>query len=98
MNPLLVGGAVAAIMAGPSLYGMVQSGQLDGSSALGRGLLVAGACAAGAWYVLNLLRQYEKEADVDARRKQQALLTAVGEAEEAKRRRESAENQQRRAS
>jgi hypothetical protein len=77
----MVGGAVAAVMAGPPLYGMVQSGELDGTTAIGRGLLVAGACAAGASFVLSLIRQYEEE---DARKtKREALLTAIAEAEEA---------------
>lgn len=88
MNALVVGGAVAAVMAGPPLYGLVQSGQLDGTTAIGRGLLVAGVCAAGASYVLRLISQYEQE---DARKsKQNALLTAIAEAEDAARRHEDA--------
>ena len=81
MNALVVGGAVAAVMAGPPLYGMVQSGELDSTSAIGRGLLVAGICAAGAAYVLNLLRQFEREGARKA--KNDALLIAIAEAEEA---------------
>lgn len=81
MNALIVGGAVAAIMAGPSLYGMVQSGELDGTTAIGRGLLVAGVCACGASYVLGLVRKYEEEGERLA--KEEALLAAAAEAEEA---------------
>jgi hypothetical protein len=84
MNAMVVGGAVAAVMAGPPLYAMVQSGQLDSTSAIGRGLLVAGVCAAGASYVLNLMNQYEKESARKTR--QEALLKALGEAEEAAKR------------
>jgi hypothetical protein len=101
MNPLVVGGAVAAVMAGPPLYAMVQSGELDSTSAIGRGLLVAGICAAGAAYVLNLMRQFERES---ARKvKNEALLGAIAEAEEAAKRQAAAhaaaaENNQRRPS
>lgn len=81
MNPWYVGGAVAAVMAGPPLYGLVQTGQLDGTSAVGRGLLVAMACAMGASYVLKLVQQYEEERERIARA--EALLAAIAEAEEA---------------
>ena len=84
MNSLVVGGAVATVMAGPPLYGMVQNGQLDSTSAIGRGLLVAGVCAAGASFVMNLVRQYEREGARNEKR--EALLTAVAEAEEAAKR------------
>jgi hypothetical protein len=88
MNALVVGGAVAAVMAGPPLYGMVQTGELDGTSAIGRGLLVAGACAAGAAYVLKLLRQFEQEGDRKAKREK--LLIAIAEADEAAKRQAAA--------
>ena len=78
---MLVGGSVAAVMAGPPLYGMVQSGELDGSTAIGRGLLVAGVCTAGASYVMKLVNRYEAEETRHA--KHDALLAAIGEAEEA---------------
>lgn len=88
ISPLTVGGAVAVVMAGPPLYGLVQSGEMDGTSALGRGLLVAGACAFGASYVLNLIGRYEKEEAKNA--KQEAFLTAVAEAEAANKRKADA--------
>jgi hypothetical protein len=84
MSPLTVGAAVAAVMAGPPLYGLVQAGQLDGTSAIGRGLVVAGACAFGASYVLNLIGKYEKEEVRNA--KHEALLTAMAEADAAAKR------------
>ena len=84
MNALVIGGGVAAVLAGPPLYGLVQSGQLDGTTAIGRGLVVAGVCAAGASYVLSLIRNYEKQEQ--AKTKREALLTALGEAEEAAKR------------
>ena len=84
MNPLVVGGAVAAVMAGPPLYAMVETGELDSTSAIGRGLLVAALCTAGASYVLNLLRQYEREGVRKA--KHEALQIAIAEADEAAKR------------
>ena len=84
MNALVIGGGVAAVMAGPPLYGLVQSGQLDSTTAIGRGLVVAGVCAAGASYVLRLIRNYEKEEQANA--KHEALLVALAEAEEAAKR------------
>jgi len=84
MNALVVGGAVAAVMAGPPLYGLVQSGQLDSTTAIARGLLVAGICAAGASYVMGLIRGYAKEEAHNA--KEAAMLTALAEAEEAAKR------------
>ena len=89
MNALLIGAAVAAVMAGPSLYGLVQSGELDGTTALGRGLLIAGVCAVGAYFVLSLVREYEQ--DRERKDKQKALLTALAEAEEATKRHAEAE-------
>ena len=79
MNPLVIGGAVAAVLAGPPLYSLVQSGQMDGSSALFRGLLVAGLCAVGAAYVLKLVAGYDEEW---AKKNERAdLLMAIEEAE-----------------
>jgi delta 1-pyrroline-5-carboxylate dehydrogenase len=84
MNALVMGGAVAVVLAGPPLYGMVASGELDGTTAIGRGLLVAGACAGGAAYLLSLVREYEEE--IAHKEEQEALLVAAEEAEaEAKR-------------
>ncbi len=89
MNALLIGAAVAAVMAGPPLYGMVATGELDGTTALGRGLLVAGVCAGGASYVLKLVRDYAEEGEREDKRL--ALLAAVAEAEEAAKRHADAE-------
>ena len=36
MNPVGVGIALAAVLAGPRLYGMVQAGELDSTGALQR--------------------------------------------------------------
>jgi hypothetical protein len=79
MNPLVIGGAVAAVLAGPPLYSLVQSGQMDGSSALFRGLLVAGVCALGVGYVLKLIAVYDKE--WAKKNERTNLLNAIEEAE-----------------
>ena len=72
---------MAALMAGPSLYSMVQTGQMDGSTALFRGLVVAGACALGVAYVLSLVAGYE--AEWKRKNDHAELMKAIGEAEEA---------------
>jgi hypothetical protein len=61
MNPLTVGGIVAAVLAGPPLYSLVGSGQLDSTTAIARGLLVAAACAIGTAYVQRIAAGYEQE-------------------------------------
>jgi hypothetical protein len=75
MNPMALGGGVAAVLAGPPLYGLVQAGQMDGSTALLRGLLVAVVCAVGATYVMRIVTGYEKDWERKARI--EALLEAV---------------------
>ncbi|HST81966.1 MAG TPA: hypothetical protein VLL08_09565 [Kineosporiaceae bacterium] len=89
MNALLVGATVAVVMAGPPLYHLVQTGQLDGTTAIGRGLLVAGACAGGVAFLFSIIRDYEKEAE--RKEKRQALMDALAEAEEAAKRHADAE-------
>jgi hypothetical protein len=88
MNALLLGGAVAVVMAGPPLYALVEAGQLDSSTAVGRGLLVAGVAAVGVSYVLSLVRDYEKEGERKAKRA--ALMKAMAEAEQAAKRHQDA--------
>ena len=89
MNAVLVGAAVAVVMAGPPLYNLVQTGQLDGTTAIGRGLLVAGACAGGTSFVLSIIREYEQESE--RKEKRRALMVALAEAEEAAKRHAEAE-------
>ncbi len=91
MNPLLVGGAVAVVLAGPPLYSLVEQGQMDGSSALLRGLLVAIVCATGVTYVMKLVTGYQKEADRNDQH--DALIRAIEEAEAAAKRHAEAEAQ-----
>jgi hypothetical protein len=79
MNPLVLGAGVAAVLAGPPLYALVQTGQMDGTNALLRGLLVAGVCALGIGYVLKIVAGYDEEW---AKKNQRLdLLKAIEEAE-----------------
>lgn len=93
MNPLAVGLVVAALLAGPRLYGMVQSGQMDGTTAIVRGIFVAVVTALGAAYLFSLIDRYTRETIRRSRR--EALLRAIGETEAEQRRRaeEAAEKQ-----
>jgi len=81
MNALAIGGGIAAVMAGPPLYGMVEAGMLDGTGAIARGLLVTVVCAIGASKVMDLLKQYETESARNTRREN--MMKALAEAEEA---------------
>lgn len=81
MSPLTVGAGVAAVMAGPPLYALVANGQLDSTSAIARGLLVAAVCAVAASYLQGMIRQFDLEAD----RKHQARMRLLAEAEAAMR-------------
>jgi predicted cobalt transporter CbtA len=88
MSPLVVGGGVAAILAGPPLYSLVQSGQMDGTSALLRGLLVAAVCVIAVAYLLQLIDDYDRAYEKQS--KQDRLLEAIAQAEEAHKRHEEA--------
>jgi hypothetical protein len=57
-----VGVLAAAVLAGPPLYGAVQEGGLDGSSAAARGAVIAAACVIGVSYLARLVTDYEAEA------------------------------------
>jgi 4-hydroxybenzoate polyprenyltransferase len=77
MSPLTVGAGVAAVMAGPMLYSLVEHGQLDGTTAVARGLLVAAVCAVAASYLQGMINQFDREAD----RKHESRLRLLAEAE-----------------
>ncbi len=95
MSPTKAGIIAAAVFAGPSLYGLVQSGQLDASSALMRGLLIAAGCAFGISWLVSLVKGYEAEQDTHAKAVQRFLdeadATDLAAAEAALRRSEQAE-------
>ena len=91
MSPLTVGVGVAAVMAGPMLYSLVQHGQLDGTSAIARGLLVAAVCAVAASYLQGVVNQFQREAD----QKHEARMRLLAEAEFVARQKAEAEAAQR---
>jgi hypothetical protein len=74
VSALRAGVLVAAVVAGPPLWSLVQSGELDGSSALTRVALVAAPCAIAAAWIGRLLRSYE--ADARRRRREELLAEA----------------------
>ena len=75
MNALRIGVVVAAVVAGPPLWSLVRSGELDGSSALTRAALVAGVCAVAASCIGRLVRSYQ--ADARRRRRDELLAQAL---------------------
>ena len=83
MSPLRAGVLLAAVVAGPPLYGLVQEGGLDADSGLLRWALVAGACALGAGWIGGLVRDYEADA---RRRRREALIEQARVALEAQQR------------
>ena len=80
MSALRIGALLAAVVAGPPLYGLVQEGGLDADTGLLRYGLVAIACAVGAGWIASLVRAYEADA---SRRRREALLEQAREAVEA---------------
>ncbi|GAB6899905.1 hypothetical protein [Kineosporia succinea] len=90
MNPLVIGCAVAAVLAGPPLYAQYASGGLDGFTALVRWLVVAVLCSVGAALILGLVKRYEQEwEEKDEAEAREAAQTAAET--EAKRAAEEAE-------
>jgi hypothetical protein len=77
MSPLRMGSLLAAVVAGPSLYGLVQDGGLDADTGMLRYGLVALACAVGAGWIASLVRAYEADA---RRRRHEALIEETREA------------------
>jgi hypothetical protein len=71
MSAVRVGVLLAAVVAGPPLYELVQTGGLDADSGLLRYALVAAACALGAGWIAGLMRDYEADA---RRRRREALI------------------------
>ena len=80
MSPTRIGVALAAVLSGPRLYGMVRAGELDSTGALVRAAIVAAVCIAGATFLGRLAEDYQKE-----RRRREAIerLTAAIEKERA---------------
>jgi hypothetical protein len=91
MSPLRVGALLAAVVAGPPLYGLVQDGGLDADTGLLRYGLVALACALGASWIGSLVRAYEADA---SRRRREALIEQAREALESHRSQQTQQGQQ----
>ena len=72
MTAVRAGMLVAALVAGPPLWSLVQSGELDGTSALIRGGVVAVGCGVAASWITGLVRSYQ----ADARRRRRDTLIA----------------------
>jgi hypothetical protein len=72
VTALRAGVLLAALVAGPPLWSLVRSGELDGTSAITRAALVAAACAIAASWIGRLLHGYE----ADSRRRQREELAA----------------------
>ncbi len=66
-----VGVVLAALVAGPPLYDLVNDGGLDSDAGMLRFALVAVVCAVGAGAVASLVRRYEADA---RRRRREALV------------------------
>jgi uncharacterized membrane protein YccC len=77
MRSLRMGALLAAVVAGPPLYGLVQDGGLDADTGLLRYGLVALGCAVGAGWIGSLVRAYEADA---SRRRREALIEQAREA------------------
>ena len=62
MRPLAIGVAAAVVLAGPPLYSLVQQGSMTGSTALFRGLIVAGVCTIAASFLNGIISDFQKDA------------------------------------
>jgi hypothetical protein len=82
VNPLRLGILLAAVIAGPPLWVLVQSDQLDSGAALERWAMVAAVCSLAASGLGALVRAYEEQARKQHREKlireaQEALESAA---------------------
>jgi hypothetical protein len=70
MRPMPVAVLLTAVIAGPPLYSLVTSGDLDSDNALLKAGIVLVACLLGATYIEGLVKGYERD-QVLARRRAQ---------------------------
>lgn len=68
MSPLRIGTGLAAVVAGPPLYSLVQRGDIDLVTALTRGGVVAVGCVIGASTIARIVGQYERTSAAERRR------------------------------
>lgn len=77
MSTMTWAAALTAVVAGPPLYGLVASGDLDLETALLRGGLVFAGAAVGVHLIMQLVDGYERE-----RRRQEKIAKALAELED----------------
>ena len=80
MDALPAGVVAALLVVGYPLYQLVTTGQLDTTSALVRGGVVAGACTAGISAIVRLALSWEDEAERDRTRRLNSLFTDMEDA------------------
>jgi hypothetical protein len=73
VSPFRIGVTAAVVVAGPPLWLSVGEGGMTGWGAVGRGTIVAMACAVGAAFVMSLIHDY----DVEVRRAEAKYLAAA---------------------
>jgi len=64
MGAVKAGVVIAAVLAGPPLYGLVQAGSLNSTQAWERGAVVAVGAAFGAGYIERLIDSYRRSGPV----------------------------------
>jgi hypothetical protein len=83
MNALAIGVVVALLVVGYPLYELVTTGQLDPTSAVFRGAVVAGLCAAGVSAIVRMALSWENATEQDRAERLNALFTDMEDAKEA---------------
>ena len=92
MSPFRIGVTAAVVVAGPPLWIAVGEGGMTGGGAVGRGTVVAMACAVGAAFVMSLIHDY----DVEVRRTEEKYLAqALAEQLKVERERQARERKER---
>lgn len=61
MNPLVVGCAIAGVLAGPPLLSLYERGGVDGTTALTRWVIIAALCSVGVSMIMGLISRYQRE-------------------------------------
>jgi len=81
MNAITMGIGLAAVVAGPPLYALVVNGDMDVTTALERGALVAIGCTTGVMLISRIVRGYEVQRRRTARRRHHDQMVAAALAE-----------------
>jgi hypothetical protein len=75
VNTVTAGALIALLVVGYPLYELVTTGQLDSTSALVRGGVVAGCCAVGITAIVRLALSWEDAAERERVRKLDSLFS-----------------------